>query len=382
MELRDEKRRKKLGVKGEQDAREAAARQRVSERVSELETAALEQGTHKTYMSGVRSWTAFATERGFSGESVPDEDTLCEFVAWMSEEGKGKEQKGMEVATVGVYLAAVRDFFLKKGAGCVLEGKKRLQRVVRGWKKMKGGNTDTRRAVTVAMLHEASELVDWNNHDAVLAWLNVVWGVLGLFRLGELLPAARSDSKHVKVQVRDVQWNEGAGEMSVFLRSSKTDTFKRGVTIAMQKVWGREKVCPGGVWKRVEALRRGKDRRDDEAMMRKEDGTMLTKREVVEMMGVWFGEADRRRGIVTQEKLSGHSLRKGGATSLLLRGVSESLVQALGRWKSDAYKSYAVLNKTLLREAQRAMMRTEESDLAVGGTRWAIGQWVQEDVQW
>jgi integrase len=88
-----------------------------------------------------------------------------------------------------------------------------------------------------------------------------------------------------------------------------------------------------------------------------------------------FAAADRKQGVAVDEKITGHSLRKGGATSLFLRGVDETLIQALGRWSSDAYKVYAVLNRTVMKDAQTKMMRTQATDLAVGKTRWTGGQW-------
>ncbi len=141
---------------------------------------------------------------------------------------------------------------------------------------------------------------------------------------------------------------------------------------------------PVRVWRRVQLLRgggEGKEREvgDEEAVMKKLNGEMLTKKEVVDVMTVWFEEVDKRKGIKTEEKFNGHSLRKGGATSLFLRGVSETLIQVLGRWKSDAYKAYGVLNREVVREAQRKMMETKGGDLVVGKTRWSEGYWKTEE---
>jgi hypothetical protein len=37
---------------------------------------------------------------------------------------------------------------------------------------------------------------------------------------------------------------------------------------------------------------------------------------------------------------AGHSFRRGGATAMKLAGVSDSVIQQQGRWKSDAYRVY------------------------------------------
>jgi hypothetical protein len=56
-------------------------------------------------------------------------------------------------------------------------------------------------------------------------------------------------------------------------------------------------------------------------------------------------------------RFSGHSFRIGAATSALMAGVPDVVIQHLGRWKSDAFKRYVVLadHHPLLRTAQAKM---------------------------
>lgn len=378
MTLRDDKKRRKLGSAGELQRQQELARERTQQRARELEQAALSLSTQRAYASGTASWARYAQECGHDGEQVPHEDRLRGFVGWLSEAGKGAAGAGMEASTVEVYLAAVRDKFLRQGAGCVLANKLLLKKAVTGWQKKKGTTKDKRRPVTVAMLQAAAPLVDWNTHDVVLAWLVIVWGVLGLFRLGELLPRSRGDKEHTRIRAKDIRYDGKEGVLSVDLRASKTDTYGQGVTVTLQAQQGGGRVCPATVWKRVVQLRAERQVGEEDAFMTKANGSMLIKGEAVEVMNVWFGEVDRQQGIHTDEKFCGHSLRKGGATSLSLRGVEDSLIQVLGRWRSDAYKAYTVLNKTVLKEARDKMMRTQESDLAIGKTRWTGGKWQTE----
>ena len=51
----------------------------------------------------------------------------------------------------------------------------------------------------------------------------------------------------------------------------------------------------------------------------------------------------------------GHSFRKGGATSLAKAGVSDSVIQLVGRWASECYKLYIVTPMETLLEASRSM---------------------------
>ena len=43
------------------------------------------------------------------------------------------------------------------------------------------------------------------------------------------------------------------------------------------------------------------------------------------------------------EKYSSHSLRKGAAYTSALRGVQDSQIKAMGRWKSECYQIYTAV---------------------------------------
>ena len=51
-----------------------------------------------------------------------------------------------------------------------------------------------------------------------------------------------------------------------------------------------------------------------------------------------------------RDRITPHSLRIGGATTLIQRGIPDVVVQMLGRWNSDAYRSYVRLDKQYLSE--------------------------------
>ena len=52
---------------------------------------------------------------------------------------------------------------------------------------------------------------------------------------------------------------------------------------------------------------------------------------------------------------SGHSYRRGGATSLAERGIPYDMIQLMGRWKSDSYKLYIDTPIDKLLESSKAM---------------------------
>ncbi|KAJ3832035.1 hypothetical protein F5878DRAFT_548726, partial [Lentinula raphanica] len=56
----------------------------------------------------------------------------------------------------------------------------------------------------------------------------------------------------------------------------------------------------------------------------------------------------------------GHSVRAGSATFFASLGVSESIIQAMGRWSSDAWKIYIRDHSTVRAELQLASLRAAE----------------------
>jgi integrase len=53
----------------------------------------------------------------------------------------------------------------------------------------------------------------------------------------------------------------------------------------------------------------------------------------------WLKSQATQTGL-SASKISGHSLRRGGATALFLAGVSDTVIAQHGRWKSECFKIY------------------------------------------
>lgn len=127
--------------------------------------------------------------------------------------------------------------------------------------------------------------------------------------------------------------------LELTLPASKTDPFRRGITLIIAA--SGDIACP------VRALRhlfRWETSSDsplfqlDGAFTRETVTSQL--RELLTLLGV-------------QGHYSGHSFRRGAATSAREAGLTIEEIQLLGRWKSDSYRLYIVTHPARILAASR-----------------------------
>ncbi len=163
----------------------------------------------------------------------------------------------------------------------------------------------------------------------------VLWAVLttaisGLFRLGELTGKSTSEG----LRTKDVRW-VGSNRVDITLVVSKTQIFREAATVSLFR--NESDICP------VKALDflRGAIRPPNSHFFELRQGIPLRKATVIGAIRQLLQRANTREALgLDVSRFAGHSLRRGGATSLAIRGVPDHLIQALGRWKSDCYKLY------------------------------------------
>ena len=65
----------------------------------------------------------------------------------------------------------------------------------------------------------------------------------------------------------------------------------------------------------------------------------------------------RKTGLQASE-FTGHSFRIGAATTAARKGMEDSLIQTLGRWKSAAYLAYIKIPRQELAGVARRLMES------------------------
>ena len=149
-------------------------------------------------------------------------------------------------------------------------------------------------------------------------------GVFALLRSAEYTsPHSHAWDPSAHLGVDDVLWGAD-GSLSIRIESSKTDPFKSGVHIHLTEL--DSQLCP------VDALRkylsvRGLGRGPFFVFS---DGSFLTRAQRSSLIKLCF----------PQVSLVTHSFCIGGATAAARAGLPDSLIQLLGRWKSNTFKKY------------------------------------------
>ena len=117
--------------------------------------------------------------------------------------------------------------------------------------------------------------------------------------------------------------------LRVSIKQSKTDPFRQGIQLLIGKTG--TKLCP--VAAMLDFLQvRGTS---EGFLFRFEDGSCLTRQRLVEAVWTALGAAG-----LDQSRYCGHSFRIGATTEAAKKGIEDSVIKTLGRWKSLAYLNY------------------------------------------
>ena len=119
------------------------------------------------------------------------------------------------------------------------------------------------------------------------------------------------------------------GIVHLTLKASKTDPFRKGVTISLGRT--EKPLCPVVALLAYLAARGGREG----PLFQHSDGRPLTKAAFVDQVRKTLALAG-----VDERNYAGHSFRIGAATTAAAAGVDDSMIQTLGRWKSSAYLVY------------------------------------------
>ena len=198
--------------------------------VQELFTAGLASSTQKVYRTGTNRYNSFCVLYNIQKPFPLYEDVLTHFVAYLYKEG-------LKPGTMKSYLAATLYTQIALGLGNPhMEDMARLEYVIRGVKRLTNGPTRPRLPITLPLLAQLRCVWSTNQStkDVSMLWAASTMCFFGFLRAGEVVTPSNSSfdpSVHLAVTDVSVDSHSTPAYLAVNIKASKTNPFRRGVTI-------------------------------------------------------------------------------------------------------------------------------------------------------
>ena len=287
----------------------------------------IEPATLRTYNSALTSYLTFI--RAHNLPSSPSKDTLSFYVVYMSHHISPRSVttylSGI-VQQLEPFYPLIRD----------IRNSKLVQRTLQGCLKSCAQPTRRKRALTISDL--SNVLAHFSNiptsHDNLLFLSMLFTGFFSLMRLGEM---AFPDDKAIQ-DWRKISWHRTVklqeDNYSFQLPFHKADRFFTGNTILVTQ---SESIIDPVLHFKAYLASRDSLMPYHSALWLRANGSVPTRSFFM-----------RRLRLLFDKEIGGQSMRAGGATFLAEKGVPPSLIQARGRWSSDAFLIYIRKNPALL----------------------------------
>ena len=158
--------------------------------------------------------------------------------------------------------------------------------------------------------------------------------LFGFLRTGEVtVPSQGQYDAEVHLSIHDVKLDsrDKPSCLMIQIKASKTDVFRKGSTVYLG-ITGTE-LCPVAAIVNYMVLPRENSRTI--AFFGFSDGQPLTRTRFVKELCTALAKAG-----IDVTKFAGHIFRIRAATTAVTCGMSDSLIQTMGRWESMAYTLY------------------------------------------
>ena len=250
----------------------------------------------------------------------------------------------MKAKTIKAYLAGLRSLCLE----CTLDEAELkvyshpiLQRVIKGFQRIYGeGDTQERQPITRDILLKLISRFDQTTLEGANLHAAFCLAFAGFLRMGEFT--------YNKVESDFSSWNLTRSSVSLsedrlflVIPSCKTDPFCRGITLTISAA--NDKAC---VVTSLNNLFTRFPKANNHPLFTNHVGTFSRN----------YVTRKLQEGICALGYVgnyTGHSFRRGAATSARLAGLSEDEIQLLGRWKSNCYRLYVETHPDWIHNASR-----------------------------
>ena len=294
------------------------------------------------------SLAAFCKSHGLSLSFPVPHDTLCLWIAASAESLSHK--------SIRTYLHGIGTMHVMFGHPNPVENADVVWRAYLGAKRLQGGEAavEQRLPITVELLRHLERWQDVSTVSGRLLRAAMWLGTCGLLRAGEFTVR---DKNSCILRRRNLSFHADDGSvrcasaldiayMRLKLDRSKTDQDGRGSRVVVSHPIA------------VHAMRAYLDAQrpllPNDPLLLASDGSTLTHASLMQGTRALLVAA----GVEGVERYKGHSFRRGGATSLHLAGLPDSVIKVMGRWRSFTFATYVDTPVQTLVQAGRKMAGT------------------------
>jgi hypothetical protein len=286
----------------------------------------MDKSTLSNYSSALNSYINFVTMHHLPIDPTPD--TLSFFTVYMCHY--------INPRSVNTYLSGISQQ-LEAQFPAVKEARNSalVRRTLQGCMRLKGRATVRKRALTIDDLRLVVDHYQTSrHHDDLLFVAMIMTGFFGLLRLGEMTFPDDSSLRNWKKVTRRNTVKVSDSHYEFLLPGHKADRFFEGnkIIIMAQRFGLHPKLHFSHYLTSRDLLHPIAS-----PFWLTAAGTVPTRSFFISRLRLFF-----------QSDVAGQSMRAGGATALAEHGVSPSIIQAAGRWASEAFLVYIRKNPTLL----------------------------------
>lgn len=279
---------------------------------------AIAPSTHLTYSSALESYIAFCQRQQFPIN--PTIDTLSFYVAYMS--------AYVAPSTVASYLSGIchklEPYFPEVRH---LRKNRLVAQTLQGAKRLRGRPKKKKRPITASDIRSLVDKYGSSDlHDDRLFLAQVLAGWHGLLRTSDVTQPDRLKARVTKRLMLRRTVRESVSMVSFVLPGHKADQTFQGHDIVLQK--SDSYLDPMAPMLRYIRSRDAAFPFSPQLWLRA-DGSVPTYSWVKNRIQAFFGN-----------DYGGSSMRSGGADYLALIGTPYDMIQAIGRWSSEAFKEY------------------------------------------
>lgn len=279
--------------------------------------------TRRTYQAGINRYLQFCAR--YHLHPFPSSPlTLRYFAVHLADSVKH--------STIKIYLCGLRLHHLELGFSNPTDDML-LQYVIKGIKRSQGEVWRPRFPITMSILrqlkiqlHYCSEL---EFHDKRMLWAAFCLAFYGFLRSSEFVsPTPHSFDPSTTLLGSDITITRTT--ISLTLKSSKTDPFRKGCTIYIGST--DTSTCP------ISALRKYTNVTKTapcEPLFQFRDGSYLTRTALTARLRALLTAAGHH-----SSSFSSHSFRIGAASTAADVGLPDWQIQTLGRWSSNCFTTY------------------------------------------